>query len=163
MLFQLSHTLEEMFTAKASGSVAHLLDSIPTQAARVELDRTSGEPLLQHASPVAARRVLPGEHVLVKPGEQVPLDGVVAWGSASVNIAHISGESLPVRMKPGSIVAAGSHSTDGLLVVRVTAGVDDSTPARIARMTEQAQASRWAWGGHIVGSGRCAALHASHA
>ncbi|KAG1674294.1 hypothetical protein FOA52_013483 [Chlamydomonas sp. UWO 241] len=142
LLFQLSHTLEERFTARATGSVGALLDSIPTQATLVTLDASSGGPLMQSAQPALARQVSPGQLVLVKPGEQVPLDGVVAWGTAAVSMAHISGESVPVRVRPGTEVAAGSFSADGLLVVRVSRLADDSTPARIARMTQQAQASR---------------------
>lgn len=70
---------------------------------------------------------------------QVPLDGVVAHGSANVSLQHISGESHPVRVAVGSTVPAGSLNTDGLLVVRVASLSTDSTPARIARMTAQAQ------------------------
>lgn len=72
---------------------------------------------------------------------QVPLDGRVVWGTASVSMQHISGESQPVRFQEGSDIAAGSLNHDGLLVVCVTASTDDSTPARIARMTQAAQVS----------------------
>jgi hypothetical protein len=72
---------------------------------------------------------------------QVPLDGRVVWGSANVSLQHISGESVPVRLSPGDEVPAGSLNLDGALVVRVTCGVEDSTPARIARMAAQAQVS----------------------
>lgn len=80
------------------------------------------------------------------------------WGGAGVSSAHISGEALPVRLGPGDEVAAGSVSHDGLVVVRVARGADDSTPARIARMATQARVGagrggdtaggwgRWGWG-----------------
>ncbi|GFH16863.1 uncharacterized protein HaLaN_13375, partial [Haematococcus lacustris] len=55
---------------------------------------------------------------------------------------HVSGESAPVPLAPGDLVPAGSVNTDGLLVVKVTAKAEDSTPARIARMAAQAQANR---------------------
>ncbi len=70
---------------------------------------------------------------------QVPLDGVVAWGTASVSMQHISGESQHVPLEPGSTVPAGSLNADGLLVIRATATLDESTPARIARMAASAQ------------------------
>lgn len=77
---------------------------------------------------------------------QVPLDGVVAHGSANVSLQHISGESHPVRVAVGSTVPAGSLNTDGLLVVRVASLSTDSTPARIARLTAQAQVGCFARG-----------------
>jgi cation transport ATPase len=77
--------------------------------------------------------------VLVRPGEAVPLDGSISWGTANVSLQHISGESAPLRLGPGAAVPAGSVSTDGILVVRCEATADDSTPARIAKMTAAAQ------------------------
>lgn len=72
---------------------------------------------------------------------QVPLDGMVVYGTAQVSWSHISGEALPVRLHEGKEVPAGSLNLDGLLVVRAMRGFQDSTPARIARLTQQAQAS----------------------
>ncbi len=86
----------------------------------------------------------------------MPLDGVVVWGAANVSLAHISGESQPVRMAPGSEVPAGSLATDGTLVLRVTASAEDSTPARIARMAAEAQVPRG--GGAGVGAGNAGVL-----
>ncbi len=76
---------------------------------------------------------------MVRPGEAVPLDGAIVWGAANVSLQHISGESAPLRLGPGAAVPAGSVSTDGMLVVRAEATSADSTPARIARMTAEAQ------------------------
>ena len=66
---------------------------------------------------------------------------MIVWGAASVSMQHITGESQPVRMAAGgnAVVPAGSLNSDGLLVVRVTATADESTPARMARMAEAAQ------------------------
>ena len=72
---------------------------------------------------------------------QVPLDGVVVHGTAQVSWSHISGEALPVQVQQGKQVPAGTLNHDGLLVVEATQGFQDSTPARIARLTAQAQAS----------------------
>ena len=71
---------------------------------------------------------------------QVPLDGKVVHGTAQVSWSHISGEALPVRLTEGKEVPAGSLNLDGLLVVQATRRFQDSTPARIARLTQQAQA-----------------------
>ena len=72
---------------------------------------------------------------------QVPLDGMVVHGTAQVSWAHISGEALPVQLQQGDQVPAGTLNHDGLLVVQASKGFQDSTPARIARLTAQAQAS----------------------
>lgn len=73
---------------------------------------------------------------------QVPLDGIIVYGSAQVSAKHITGESMPFAVAPGRQVPAGALNHDGLLVVRTTHVAADSTPARIARLTSSAQASR---------------------
>ncbi|GLI64799.1 hypothetical protein VaNZ11_008205 [Volvox africanus] len=170
LLFQVSHFLESKFTSRAQGSLEELLATMPeratlvamTQAAssaqedgaaannengnsRAERDSKRGGgsgPDLSSCRDVLVDSVAVGELVLVRPGEQVPLDGEVVWGVASVSAAHISGEATPARVAAGDWVPAGALSADGALVVRVTAGVDDSTPARIARMATEARASK---------------------
>lgn len=61
-------------------------------------------------------------------------------GTAQVSWSHISGEALPVQLQQGKQVPAGTLNHDGLLVVEASKGFQDSTPARIARLTAQAQA-----------------------
>ncbi|MEW5311397.1 MAG: hypothetical protein WDW38_003116 [Sanguina aurantia] len=143
LLFQVSHFLEHKLTARAAGNMERLFSAIPSTATVVDFaaGQTPG-PRLDSARRLAASAVQVGQHVVVRPGEQVPLDGVVAHGSANVSLQHISGESHPVRVAVGSTVPAGSLNTDGLLVVRVASLSTDSTPARIARLTAQAQSER---------------------
>ncbi|MEW5300276.1 MAG: hypothetical protein WDW36_003217 [Sanguina aurantia] len=143
LLFQVSHFLEHKLTARAAGNMERLFSAIPSTATVVDFaaGQTPG-PRLDSARRLAASAVQVGQHVVVRPGEQVPLDGVVAHGSANVSLQHISGESHPVRVAVGSTVPAGSLNTDGLLVVRVASLSTDSTPARIARLTAQAQRER---------------------
>ena len=73
-------------------------------------------------------------------GTQIALDGRVVYGEALVSTEHITGESLPVRRKAGDEVPAGALNHDGLLVVRASRPAAESTPARIARLTQHAQA-----------------------
>ena len=73
---------------------------------------------------------------------QVPLDGIVVHGSALVSIQHITGEALPVLKRVGDEVPAGAVNSDGALVVESIRSSEDSTPARIARLTEAAQNRR---------------------
>jgi cation transport ATPase len=56
---------------------------------------------------VPAESVALGQHVLVRPGEQVPLDGTITWGTANLSLQHISGEAAPVKLGPGQEVPAG--------------------------------------------------------
>ena len=83
-----------------------------------------------------------GEILLVKPGEKIPLDGVVVAGASPVNQAPITGESLPVEKSPGDDVYAGTINGYGALDVRVTHLRQDTTLARIIALVEMAQSQR---------------------
>jgi hypothetical protein len=61
--------------------------------------------------------------VLVRPGEQVPLDGAVVWGASNVSMQHISGESLPVKVEPGAEVPAGETNRHTLGWRHLQAGI----------------------------------------
>src|SRR5262249_54433800 len=83
-----------------------------------------------------------GAVILVKPGEKIPLDGVVTAGASAVNQAPVTGESLPRDKSPGDEVFAGSINGRGALDVRVTRARRDTTLARVIHLVEQAQAQR---------------------
>ncbi len=89
-----------------------------------------------------AARVTAGSVVRVRPGERVPLDGVVTAGASSVDQAPITGESAVVAKSPGDAVFAGTINGEGLLEFRTTGGRDDTTLARIVRSVQEAQAQR---------------------
>lgn len=72
---------------------------------------------------------------------QVPVDGQVVHGRSLVSMEHITGEALPAARGPGEELPAGARNHDGVLVLRALQAPDDSTPARIARLTLAAQAS----------------------
>ncbi len=67
------------------------------------------------------------------------LDGEVLQGRAMLSLEHISGESLPQLCRPGDSVPAGAVNSDGLLIIRVTATMENSTPARMAKLAHEAQ------------------------
>ncbi|MDR0362168.1 MAG: cadmium-translocating P-type ATPase [Planctomycetota bacterium] len=79
-----------------------------------------------------------GSLIVVKPGEKVPLDGIVERGGSSVDQSSLTGESVPVAKAGGDRVYAGSLAVDGDLVVRTTAGYNDSAVGRILAMVEDA-------------------------
>ncbi|WP_298235998.1 cation-translocating P-type ATPase [uncultured Azohydromonas sp.] len=91
---------------------------------------------------VAAAVVAVGDTVRIRPGERVPLDGVVTRGSSALNQAPVTGESIPVDKAPGDVVFAGSVNQTGEIELRVTAPASGSTLARIIHAVEQAQSAR---------------------
>ena len=86
--------------------------------------------------------IVPGDLVVVLPGEQVPVDGLVREGESQHDESMLTGESLPVPKAPGSRVTGGAINHDGMLLVETTARSDESTLARIIRMVETAQAGK---------------------
>jgi len=91
---------------------------------------------------VEAAAVRPGQVVRVRPGERVPLDGVVTAGYSSVNQAPITGESLPVEKVEGDTVFAGTVNENGVFEFRVTGDYEHTTLARIIHAVQEAQAQR---------------------
>ncbi len=95
-----------------------------------------------HQVVVPVEQVVPGDRVLVRPGQRIPVDGEVLEGVSAVNQAAVTGESIPVSRQAGDAVLAGTVNGEGALTIRVTAPARDSTIARIAQLVEQAQAQR---------------------
>ena len=86
--------------------------------------------------------VRPNDVAVVRPGERVPVDGIVAGGASEVDESLVTGESLPVAKTEGTSVTGGSINGAGLLRVRATAVGEESTLARIIRLVENAQAGK---------------------
>lgn len=86
--------------------------------------------------------VRPGEVFLVKPGERVPLDGIVLSGACLLDRRFLTGESLPQRAEPGDTILSGTICLDGALEIRAEKPYADSTVARIIRMVEDATARK---------------------
>ena len=84
----------------------------------------------------------PGEIIVVRPGERMPMDGVVRAGLSGVNQAPITGESVPVDKSPGDEIFAGSINGQGALEIDVTRRAADNTIARLIRLVEEAQAQK---------------------
>lgn len=130
-LFALAELLESWSVGRARKAIRSLLALAPETARR---KRDGAEP-----EEVPAAEVQPGEIVLVRSGERVPLDGEVTAGESAVNQAPITGESVPVEKKTGDPVFAGTINGEGSLEVRVTKAAGDSTLARIIRLVEEAE------------------------
>ncbi len=86
--------------------------------------------------------VLVGDNVAVRPGEQIPVDGIVIKGESAVNESMITGESLPVMKTPGMRVIGGTINSDGLLIVTANGVGENTMLAKIIRVVEHAQSSK---------------------
>ncbi|MBX5446763.1 cation-translocating P-type ATPase [Sphaerobacter sp.] len=133
VLFSLGEALEGYTMDRARRSIRSLMRLTPAEAV---VRRDGGE------QRVRVDEIAPGEVVIVRPGERVPVDGVVVAGESTVDQAPITGESVPVGKAPGDDLFAGTINGAGVLDVRVTRRAGDSTIARIIRMVEDAQAQR---------------------
>ncbi|MGB9030907.1 MAG: heavy metal translocating P-type ATPase [Acidobacteriaceae bacterium] len=91
---------------------------------------------------VPLARVVVGDIVILRPGERVPVDGVVLTGVTSIDESLITGESLPVTRKPGDRIIGGSLNFDGALEYRATSIGSDSVLGQMMRLVEEAQSSR---------------------
>ena len=91
---------------------------------------------------VPIEQVKKGDLVVVRPGEQVSVDGIIIEGSSHINEAMISGESLPVNKHAGDAVTGGAINGDGLLLIETRAIGNETTLARIIRLVEDAQAAK---------------------
>ena len=132
-LFAVAQWLESRSVDRARAAIRSLLNLAPPEA---RIDDGTGERML----PID--RVLPGQRMLVRPGERLALDGTVLDGRSDVNQAPITGESVPVEKVAGDEVFAGTINGHGSLAVSVTRRGDDTTLARIIHLVEEAQARR---------------------
>ena len=91
---------------------------------------------------LSVAEVCTGDLIVVRPGERIPVDGIVAEGSSEIDESLITGESLPVAKQPGDPVTGGAINGTGLLTVRATTVGEDSTLSKIIRLVENAQAGK---------------------
>lgn len=91
---------------------------------------------------VPLSQIIPGDHLVVRAGERIPVDADVIEGNSHVDESMLTGESLPVDRSPGDPVRAGSLNQDGLLVIKTSAVGKDTMLAQIVRMVENAQSSK---------------------
>ena len=122
--------LETYALRRARSSLSALAERAPRSA-----HIWRGEELIT----IPAEQVEVGMTIVVKPGELVPVDGVVTSGSSSVSEADLTGEPVPVRKAPGMLVLSGSVNLDGVLEIRASKRSAESKYAQIVRLVEEAQ------------------------
>ena len=129
LFFQIGELFEGYAEGKSRESIAHLMDIRP-DVAHVERKGAVEE--------VGPEQVAVGETILVKPGEKVPLDGVVIEGSTTLNTVALTGESVPRNISEGDEVISGCVNLSGLVKVRTTKAFGESTVSKIIDLVENA-------------------------
>lgn len=137
VLFAIGEALEGFVANRARHSIRSLVDIVPSKA--VVLRQRGGQVHEEHIQ-VEALKV--GDVILVKPGEQIPMDGRVVAGASLVNQAPITGEGRLVEKVDRSEVLAGSINGEGALEIEVTRIAEDNTINRLIKMVEEAQEKR---------------------
>ena len=132
-LFSLSNTLQELAMERSRSAISALMKLRPETA----LCKRGTETKL-----VKIEELVPGDIVVVRPGESIPVDGIVIEGASSVNQASITGESMPVDKKPGDTLFAGTLNEQGGLEMRVTKIASESTLAKLIELVEKAQGQK---------------------
>lgn len=130
----LGHWIEMRSVSQAQGALKELAKLLPDTAERLKDGNQTEE--------VYVDELRGGDLVLIRPGTSVPIDGVVESGESSLNEAMVTGESKPVRKKPGDKVVAGTVNGDGSLRVTVESVGEKTALAGIMKLVEQAQDSR---------------------
>lgn len=133
-LFSIAGTLEHRAMGRARHAVEALMQLRPDTALLLGPEGTVTE--------VAVIDLKPGDHVVLRPGARVPVDGKVVEGESRLDEATVTGESHPVKKGPGSPVHEACVNLDGVLTVQVTRSLNDSTVARMIRLVTEAQAAK---------------------
>ncbi|MCL6451525.1 MAG: heavy metal translocating P-type ATPase [Acetobacteraceae bacterium] len=132
-LILLGRLLEARARGRASGAIRRLMELSPPTA-RLLIDGGERE--------VELGEVRVGDRLLVRPGERVPVDGVILEGASSLDESMVSGESLPVDRGPGEPVVGATLNLTGAFVMRAERVGGETFLARVVRLVEEAQASK---------------------
>ena len=133
LFFQIGELFEEYAEGRSRDSISHLMEIRPDTA---HVERNGDE------MTVAPEEVAVGETIIVKPGEKVPLDGIVVSGTSSLNTVALTGESMPREISKGDDISSGCINLSGLLRVKTTKTFGESTVAKIIDLVENANESK---------------------
>ncbi len=129
----LGHWIEMRSIQRASGALQELARLLPDEATRIDGDSEEV---------VSLSELEPGDLILVRPGESVPVDGIVRKGESALNESMLTGESEPVRKGEGDEVIAGTLNGEGSLRIEVTETGEDTRLSGIMRLVSEAQDSK---------------------
>ena len=133
LFYQVGELFEEYAVDRSRRSISSLTDLLPDSVNLLK----DGEIVTTEPEEVRI-----GDLILIRPGERIPLDGVVVEGSSMVDTSSITGESVPRKASAGDTVLSGCVSIGGILTVRVTSLYTDSTASRIINMIEDAYGAK---------------------
>ena len=133
LLYTIGEFLQDLAVGKSRKSITDMIQSAP-QKVHIEKDGKLVD--------VDPEEVKPGDIFTVNPGEKIELDGVVESGSAEVDTAALTGESIPASVSAGDEVYSGSVNADGLLRIKATKAYSDSTVSRILDMIQDADSKK---------------------
>lgn len=134
VLFALSGAMEEVVERKSKSALYKLHQIAPTFAQVLSESGSVYEKSI--------REISVGMKLIIRPGDIIPLDGVIFKGSSFVNLVHLTGESEPISKKEGDPIQAGSRNLDGSLVIEVLKTSNESTLSRIIKLINHAQESK---------------------
>jgi Cd2+/Zn2+-exporting ATPase len=133
IFYMVGEMVQEAAVNRSRSSINSLLALKPDKA-RIKRDNDWVE--------VSPAEVMPGSLVLVRPGERIPLDGVLEEGSGSVDASMLTGEARPVTVAAGVEVRSGTLSVDGVFTIRTTRTADESSAAKIIKLVESAREAK---------------------
>ncbi|WP_207260900.1 heavy metal translocating P-type ATPase [Desulfovibrio sp. Huiquan2017] len=132
-MISLGKYFEARSKLKTSDAIRALMELAPDTATLLK----DGEP-----TPIAVAEVEPGDLLLIRPGERIPVDGTVTDGRSAVDESMLTGEPMPVSKKVGDTVAGGTLNTSGALTMRADRVGNDTVLARIIKLVQEAQGSK---------------------
>lgn len=133
LFYQIGELFQSIAVDKSRKSISTLMDIRPDEANLL----VDGE-----AKVVDPDEVKVGNEILVKPGEKVPLDGVIVDGESFIDTKALTGESVPKKVKPGDEILSGSINQEGILKIRVTKEFGESTVNKILELVENASSQK---------------------
>ncbi len=134
LFFQVGELFEDYAEGKSRRSISALMDIRPDTAGLLLADGTVKQ--------VAAESVQPGQEIVVRPGERVPLDGVVAEGESALDTSALTGESVPRAVRAGELALSGCVNLSSPLRLRVEKAYGESTASKVIELVEHASARK---------------------
>lgn len=133
ILYTIGEFLQDLAVGRSRRSISQMIRSAPQQVHAERGGKLVDEP---------PESIKPGDIFVVNPGEKVEIDGVIESGSAEVDMAALTGESVPASLTAGDEILSGSINIDGMLRVRAVKEYKDSTVSRILSMIEDADSKK---------------------
>jgi Cd2+/Zn2+-exporting ATPase len=128
LFYQIGEAFQDAAVEKSRASITALMDIRPDYARLVTADGNIE---------VSPSSVEVGSNIIVRPGERIPLDGIIADGASSLDVSALTGESMPKDAAKGDVVLSGAINNTGILVIKVTKNAEESTVSKILKLVEE--------------------------